>query len=185
VPKRSPEYREARRRDILDGARRVFAAHGYEGATVVRLEEEIGLSRGAIHNYFPSKWDLFYALAVEDQSRATRLWLDEGYEAVVRHLVEQSPDWLGVYLELARQFRTHPELREQWDRRNPELNERLEARIAVAQAEGEIRDDASSDDVGTFLSVILDGLALRTGFGVRDDVDGLLRLVDSALAPRA
>ena len=37
-----------RRQEILDGARRCFAEHGYEGATVRRLEETIGKSRGAI-----------------------------------------------------------------------------------------------------------------------------------------
>ena len=39
--------------------------HGYEGATVARLEQEIGLSRGAIFNYFPSKDALFVELAIE------------------------------------------------------------------------------------------------------------------------
>ena len=50
-------------RQILDGARRAFAEHGYEGATVAGLEREIGLSRGAIFSYFPTKLDLFVALA--------------------------------------------------------------------------------------------------------------------------
>jgi ubiquinone biosynthesis protein COQ9 len=46
VPKVSDEHLEARREEILEGALRAFARYGYEGATVVRLEEEIGLSRG-------------------------------------------------------------------------------------------------------------------------------------------
>ena len=58
------------------GARRCFARHGYEGATVVRLEEEIGLSRGAIFNWFPSKQELFLALAAEDNERFHALFAD-------------------------------------------------------------------------------------------------------------
>jgi len=52
MPKISEERKTERREQILEGARRCFAEHGYEGATVVRLEREIGLSRGAIFNYF-------------------------------------------------------------------------------------------------------------------------------------
>ena len=55
MPKISEERKAERRQQILDGARRSFAEHGYEGATVARLEAAIGLSRGAIFNYFASK----------------------------------------------------------------------------------------------------------------------------------
>ena len=57
MPKISEERKAERREQILVGARRCFAEHGYEGATVALLEAEIGLSRGAIFNYFPSKED--------------------------------------------------------------------------------------------------------------------------------
>ena len=42
MPKVSEDHLAARRAQILDGARRCFAEHGYEGATVRRLEEAIG-----------------------------------------------------------------------------------------------------------------------------------------------
>src|SRR5207247_7852220 len=109
MPKVSEAHRAERRRQILDGARRVFARHGYEGATVARLEEEIGLSRGAIFNYFGNKWGIFFALAQEDQQRAGELWLDEGFTAVVQWVLEQSPEWIGVYLEIHRMLRTNPD----------------------------------------------------------------------------
>ena len=66
MPKVSAERLEARRQQILDGARAAFARHGYEGATVRVLEEEIGLSRGAIFHHFIDKPALFLALARQD-----------------------------------------------------------------------------------------------------------------------
>ena len=84
MPKISEERRTERREQILAGARRCFAEHGYEGATVAKLEREIGLSRGAIFNYFPSKEDLFVELAVRDSARMSEVWIDEGLDAVVR-----------------------------------------------------------------------------------------------------
>ena len=44
MPKVSSSDLTQRRKDILEGARRCFAEHGYEGATVRRLEEATGKS---------------------------------------------------------------------------------------------------------------------------------------------
>src|SRR5882762_2577885 len=66
MPRVSQDHLEARRRQILDGARACFARHGYEGATVRRLEEEIRLSRGAIFHHFRDKESLFLAVAEDD-----------------------------------------------------------------------------------------------------------------------
>ena len=41
MPKVSKEHLEARRDQILDGARSAFARDGYHGATVSRLEQEM------------------------------------------------------------------------------------------------------------------------------------------------
>src|ERR1700712_5712341 len=69
MPRVSPGHLEARRQQILDGARDAFARHGYEGATVRILEEEIGLSRGAIFHHFTDKDAVFLALAGQDAAR--------------------------------------------------------------------------------------------------------------------
>src|SRR3970282_2195031 len=98
MPKISEERRTERREQILAGARRCFAEHGYEGATVARLEREIGLSRGAIFNYFGSKEELFLELAFRDNARLVRLWVEKGWEATLREVVSADPDWVGVYL---------------------------------------------------------------------------------------
>jgi len=99
-----------RREQILEGARRAFARHGYEGATVARLEEEIGLSRGAIFNYFPDKWSVFYELASRDQHELTTLLMEQGLDATIRHLTTESPDWMAVYFEVLRRLRRNPDL---------------------------------------------------------------------------
>ena len=111
MPKVSEEHKERRREQILDGARRCFARHGYEGATVARLEQEIGLSRGAIFNYFPSKDALFVELAIEMSRRYTDIWLNEGFRAVLGAIVEADADWLSVQFEATRRVRTDPEFR--------------------------------------------------------------------------
>ncbi|HEX7626945.1 MAG TPA: TetR/AcrR family transcriptional regulator [Gaiellaceae bacterium] len=184
MPKVSEAHRVERREQILAGARHVFARYGYEGATVTRLEEEIGLSRGAIFSYYPSKWELFYALAVDDQQRVGTLWLEHGIEGVVRHIGEDDPEWIGVYLEVSRMLRTDPARREAWQARNPELHEQIAAHLEQRRADGIDRSDLPLDSVGNFLGVVLDGLAVQLGAGFPVDVDGTLELLRSALAPK-
>jgi TetR/AcrR family transcriptional regulator, transcriptional repressor of aconitase len=186
VPKISEEQRERRREQILAGARRCFAAHGYEGATVVRLEQETGLSRGAIFNYFPSKEEIFLALADRDADRLGRLWADEGLAAVVRALVEEDPDWLGTNLELVRRMRTDEGFRARWKQRAPEAEGRIKTRLEQARAAGELRDDLPLESVGMFVGLLMDGLALRLAAGFPSpEADTILELVDSAIGGRA
>src|SRR3954470_15776051 len=99
MPKRSQEHLDARRAQILDGARRAFARHGYEGATVARLEQEIGLSRGAIFNYYDSKLDLFVSLAAADNARYQAMMADADVGEVIRAIAGESPEWLAVLIQ--------------------------------------------------------------------------------------
>jgi TetR/AcrR family transcriptional regulator, transcriptional repressor of aconitase len=56
-----------RRREILDAARTVFDASGYDATTMDAVALKAGISKGSIYNYFPSKQDLFKQVFLEDQ----------------------------------------------------------------------------------------------------------------------
>src|SRR5919199_1150764 len=180
MPKVSEQHLEARRAQILDGARRAFARWGYEGATVSRLEEEIGLSRGAIFNYYPDKWSLFYELASIDQHELLTLLADEGLDATIRHLTTESPEWLAAYLEVTRILRTTPHLMNEFTSRgDPDVQERAKERLRSAYAEGEFRRDVSLDDIVVFINLIANGVALATSLGLPLNADAIVTLVHS------
>ena len=166
MPKLSDTEKEARRARVLEGARRCFARYGYEGATVVRLEREIGLSRGAIFNWFPSKQELFLALAAEDNARLLALFADEGFDAVLDAVTEHEPDWLAVYLEFGRRLKADAGLRERWLAiAPPEARERSRAWIERGQASGDLRADVSSEEISQFLGVVIDGIVAQRALG--------------------
>jgi len=183
VPKVSEEHVQARRAQILEGARRAFARDGYEGATVAKLEHEIGLSRGAIFNYYPDKWSLFLALAAEDQFEFMRVLEDEGIDGLLRRLAEESPDWLAVYFELARRLRTNPELMQELQNRSPEASRRGDELLAALQTRGEVRSDIELETVIAFVNIVANGLALAISLGLEMDVDALLKLVHAGIDP--
>lgn len=184
MPKVSEAHRVERRQQILDGARLAFSQAGYFGTNVAALEAEIGLSRGAIFSYFPSKLELFTALAEVDRARIGTLWLEEGFESVVRHVGEENPDWIGVYLEVSRMLRTDPELRDRWAHLSDEVQSRLAQQYIDLQASGVLRSDVSFETLLRFVGVVLDGLVTQQGAGFGIDVDGTIELVRSALSPK-
>ena len=62
---RQEREREIVRRAIVDAARELFVAEGFGKVSVRKIAERIEYSPAAIYSYFPSKDDIFYALAEE------------------------------------------------------------------------------------------------------------------------
>jgi AcrR family transcriptional regulator len=65
VRERQERDREAVARSILDAARDLFVAEGYHHVSIRKIAERIEYSPAAIYSYFPSKDDIFFALAEE------------------------------------------------------------------------------------------------------------------------
>ena len=65
VKERQEREREAVSRAILDAARELFVAEGYQNVSIRKIAERIEYSPAAIYGYFPSKDDIFFALAEE------------------------------------------------------------------------------------------------------------------------
>jgi AcrR family transcriptional regulator len=57
-----PQQAEANRSAVLDAAFRAFAAEGYAAASLDRLADAAGFSKGAVYSRFASKADLFLAV---------------------------------------------------------------------------------------------------------------------------
>src|SRR3954447_18806974 len=65
IKERQERDREAVRRAILDAARELFVAEGYQNVSIRKIAERIEYSPAAIYSYFPGKDDIFFALAEE------------------------------------------------------------------------------------------------------------------------
>ena len=65
IKERQERDREAVRRSILDAARELFVVEGFQNVSIRKIAERIEYSPAAIYGYFPSKDDIFFALAEE------------------------------------------------------------------------------------------------------------------------
>ena len=66
---RSSGRTRAKRRQIIDGARAVFLAHGFDAASMGEIARQAGVSKGTLYVYFDSKEALFEAI-VEEECRS-------------------------------------------------------------------------------------------------------------------
>lgn len=82
MPKVSQQYRDARRDQILNAARRCFLRDGFHATSMQDLFAEAGLSSGAVYRYFASKDDVIIAIA-EDNMR--------GVVEMIRDVAARSP----------------------------------------------------------------------------------------------
>jgi AcrR family transcriptional regulator len=155
------ESRQQTRSRLLDSARQVFALHGFAGASLEKIAEHAGYSKGAVYSNFPSKEALFLDLLESQMQRE---------ETEVRELLDRSatfPDLLQALKErystpegkiflsmLSTEFQLHAS-------RNPEFAEpfaalyreqrnaiaellRLLARKAGVPAPSHLKDHATS-----------------------------------------
>ncbi|QTI67104.1 helix-turn-helix domain-containing protein [Gordonia sp. L191] len=184
MPKVSDDRLAARRREILDGARHCFAEYGYDGATVKRIEESTGLSRGAIFHHFRDKEALFLALASEDAERMADVAAEQGLVQVMRDVLArpQDFDWLGTRLEIARKLRTDKSFRDAWMSHSADVEKATLARLERGRASGRLRDDVPAEVLVKYLDLVLDGLITRLATGQpTDDLHDVLDLVEESV----
>src|SRR3954453_5529054 len=72
---RDEALHERRREQILEKATRVFAEHGFPNTDVQFIADPLGISKGTVYRYFPSKERLFLA-AVERGVRQLKAHTD-------------------------------------------------------------------------------------------------------------
>jgi AcrR family transcriptional regulator len=65
-----------RRAEILEAAERIFVAEGYEGATIRKIADEVGVSSTALYMHFPDKGCILFEIC----ERALRLLYERNSE---------------------------------------------------------------------------------------------------------
>lgn len=104
MPRRSEQYKDRQRDEILDAARRCFLRNGFHRTTTRDVIAETGRSAGAVYRYFPSKDDMILAIAtknLQDVERLLRAAIEAGepgagpgeiMATLLRQIAEQHTD---------------------------------------------------------------------------------------------
>jgi hypothetical protein len=110
--------------------------------------------------------------------------MEQGLDATIRHLADESPDWMSVYFEVLRRFRRNPELLQEFQRRGGEgREEQVDAWLKRLVADGVFRKDVKLEDIVLFINVVANGVALARSLDLPIDADALLKLVHGGIDP--
>ncbi len=183
MPIMSDSELNRRRHDILVGARKCFAEHGYEGATVRLLEQATGKSRGAIFHHFGDKESLFLALAREDAAREAEVVANNGLVEVMSEMLRhpERHDWLATRLEVTSMLRTDPSFATRWREEQQVLDKAVRARLESNAEQGRLRDDMSIDALVTYLETFMDGFINRLALGDTENLEKVLDVVEQSI----
>jgi AcrR family transcriptional regulator len=155
---------ESRQEEILTQAARLFAKHGYSGTDTQLLCETIGVGKGTVYRYFPSKRELFLA-AADRVMRMMRERVDSSV-ANIADPIEQITSGIRTFLGF---FAEHPEFVELLIQERAQFKDRvkptfMEHRLVNVErwrniyrqliADGRVRDvpiDRITDVIGNLL----------------------------------
>jgi AcrR family transcriptional regulator len=118
MPRVVAEYRSKARDRIVDAAQRVFRSKGFRSSTMEDVAKEIGVSKGAIYLYFPTKIALLAEVQKRTRERMLASWegllesgdVAEGIAAVMDQVFSGEID-PGVWHELLGEAATNREVR--------------------------------------------------------------------------
>jgi AcrR family transcriptional regulator len=169
VKERQEREREAVSRAILDAARELFVAEGYQNVSIRKIAEKIEYSPAAIYSYFASKDDIFLALAEEGfrllfgrTCPATEC--SNGVEALragfwnLYEFSKEHPEYFALmFLD-----RSVPRISQDWQRFGfvREMKRNIADRIQHAIDAGEFPAGTHPDSVFRILSAAIHGVAV-------------------------
>jgi len=180
MPKISPSHEQQRRAQILAAATACFARQGFHATSMDDVVRESGLSVGAIYTYFPSKEDLFLAIAEQraeqnlaylndlfrrpgpmaDKSRAA---IDYFFDALSDDLVPLARMHIEFLSEAAKSER----LQARQDDRCESARQFLRWLLADAQQHGDVRSDVDVEAAAELMMALNEGILLLSVAGLR------------------
>ena len=157
------------RAQLIDGARRAFAAHGFAAASPDDVAAEAGFTKGAVYSNFASKDELFLAVVEDEAGRRLRAVeivlvqtgdLTSALAAVATSLAGREPAVHALFFEFWQRAVREPAVREVFVASRRALHAQVTEVVATfVQQRGISGWDAGS--LTTVLLALANGLAVE------------------------
>ena len=195
----SQEYLDARRRHILDAARRCFIRNGFHATSVQDILAEAELSVGAMYRYFKGKDDIIAAIVAEALSEVARTFdgadfedpppLDDIVDLVLnveKPPLADTPESAQLLVQIWSEAVRSPALAAQLSDVMAESRAVIGRLVAQHQRRGLIPDDTPAEDVARVLIALIDGFMVQSAMRGEADPAAFragLRALMSARSP--
>ncbi|MET8003615.1 TetR/AcrR family transcriptional regulator [Nonomuraea glycinis] len=178
------EHLEARRRQILDAARRCFLRNGFHSTSMQDVLTEAELSAGAVYRYFKSKDDIIAATATEALAEVAAAFevddaaappdLDDIVDLVLgveRPPLSGSQESAEFLVQVWSEALRSPSLRAKLQEVMAEARGVVGGLVARHQQRGLLTADVPAEHVADVLMALVDGFLVRRAvYGHADSV---------------
>ena len=195
------EYLDARRRHILDAARRCFVRNGFHATSVQDILAEADLSVGAMYRYFKGKDDIIAAIVAEALSEVAQTFagadienpppLDDIIDLVLnveKPPLADTPESAQLLVQIWSEAVRSPALAAQLADVMAESRAVIGGLVAQHQRRGLIPDDIPAEDIARVLIALIDGFMVQSAMPGTADPAAFragLRALMSARTPSA
>lgn len=144
-----------RRAEILEAAERIFVAQGYEGATIRKIADEVGVSSTALYMHFPDKACILLEIC----------------QATIRNLLERNAEIAARPIDAATRVKQMLDSYMRWGLEHPNAYELVfcnTGRLSVVIGEEDMTADLGAQCYDVFVGVVREIAAegrLRAGNG--------------------
>lgn len=165
------QMKAATRERLLEAGKRVFARHGYHGASVEEIASQAGFSTGALYSNFEGKEDLFLAL-LERELNAQRVALAEaaGHQRTIAEraaggaaewmsFVEREPQMVLLFMEFWAYAVRDPRVRPKVAERFAAVRAMLTTLIADGARDFELELALPAEQLAVAIDALADGIA--------------------------
>ncbi|MEV4074802.1 TetR/AcrR family transcriptional regulator [Nonomuraea fuscirosea] len=190
------EHLEARRRQILDAARRCFIRNGFHATSMQDVLAEAELSAGAVYRYFKSKDDIIAATAAEALAEVASAFeaeddarppdLDNIVDLVLgveRPPLSGSQESAQLLVQVWSEALRSPSLRTKLKEVMAQARGVVGSLVARHQQRGLLPADVPAEHVADVLMALVDGFLVRRAvYGHADSVafrDGMRALMSA------
>ncbi|RTE07127.1 TetR/AcrR family transcriptional regulator [Paenibacillus whitsoniae] len=189
-PKVSKAYKEEKRAIILEGALHCFTEKGFQATTIDDIVKHVGISKGAIYNYFASKEEMYIQMA-DDKMNAMLANSLEHFKSLpvaadqIRYMYDrfrkqplaELRKWMAFHLEFMLYAARQPHLITRWDQYADKALVFMQGIMEAGRTSGEFRPDLDCAAASRLFWSLRDGLALQYMLS-GEELDYLQRIDD-------
>jgi AcrR family transcriptional regulator len=171
------EKQQAKRRQIVDSAARLFAERGFDGTTTDAIRRAAGMSSGNLFHYFSSKREIFAAIFADEGGDKPRLVAEaqasDDPVAALKEVVEKlavsalQPAAPPLVMEAMLLARRDPELAELLGRADEAERAAVSALVARAAAAGRVDPALDPEDAAHWIMALVGSLFIRAAVDPR------------------
>jgi AcrR family transcriptional regulator len=192
VPKVVPEYKEKARRSIIESAAQVFTEKGYHKTKMDDIAEKLGVSKGAIYQYFKSKEQIFVevidffmqfkkdeVMSIILSDNPMRIASAEFLEMKIDRALQTQSFGLDLFLEAAR----NESLRERMAEKYQKIYDEFIGHTEELKEKGVIKKDAEVGVVWRGIVALRDGLisSILLGVNVSEVIETWVKITNMLL----